>query len=134
MPSRPLPVLRLSVLLVGLALSGAACGEDDPLTGRRDASQALSRGRDLYVVSCSLCHGSKGDGRGARAATLVTPPTDFTDPEWQAQAEAEPRIAYRAIREGVEGTAMPAWPAFSEDETWDLVAYLLSVDEDAPAE
>jgi mono/diheme cytochrome c family protein len=30
------------------------------------------------------------------------------------------------IREGVRGTPMPSWKALSEDECWDLVAYVLS--------
>jgi len=37
---------------------------------------------------------------------------------------------YFVIREGVSGTAMPAWAGLNPKETWDLVAYVLSV---APA-
>jgi mono/diheme cytochrome c family protein len=34
---------------------------------------------------------------------------------------------YFAIREGVQGTPMPAWKALDENSTWDLVGYILSV-------
>jgi mono/diheme cytochrome c family protein len=40
-----------------------------------------------------------------------------------------PRRVYHAIREGVPGTAMASWKVLNQDETWDLVAYLLTVAE-----
>ena len=58
---------------------------------------------------------------------LVTPPTDFTDPVWRSGAQ--PQAVFAAIRLGVQGSAMPAWPALTEEETWDLVAYVLSLAE-----
>ena len=33
---------------------------------------------------------------------------------------------YYVIREGLRGTPMPSWKALSEDDCWDLVAYVLS--------
>ena len=38
----------------------------------------------------------------------------------------------RGGREGVRGTPMPAWKALGEGETWDIVAYVLSVAELGP--
>jgi len=36
------------------------------------------------------------------------------------------------IQEGSQGTAMPAWKNLSDEQTWDLVAYLLSISELGP--
>jgi mono/diheme cytochrome c family protein len=33
------------------------------------------------------------------------------------------------VREGVPGTPMPAWSWLSDDETWDVVAYVLTLAE-----
>jgi hypothetical protein len=34
-----------------------------------------------------------------------------------------------AIREGLHGTAMPSWTAFSEQDSWALTAHVLSLGE-----
>jgi len=94
---------------------------------RLGSPAARQQGRELYAQHCALCHGERADGRGPRRAALSTRPADFTDPSWRAGAT--PRRVYFVIREGVSGTPMPAWPMLKPGETWDLVAYLLSVGE-----
>ena len=39
----------------------------------------LSRGATLFAQNCASCHGMNGDGRGADAAKLATPPIAFAD-------------------------------------------------------
>jgi high-affinity iron transporter len=89
--------------------------------------EARARGRALFVRHCALCHGERADGQGARREGLSTRPRDFTDPAWALRSS--PRAVYFAIREGVRGTAMPSWRSLEAAETWDLVAFLLSVGE-----
>jgi high-affinity iron transporter len=113
----------------------AKCGDD---TGSRLAvpwdrlrsPEARRRGRELYLQNCVLCHGMAADGRGVRSMGLDRKPADFTDPTWGAKDA--PARAYGAIRNGVAGTAMPSWSALSDDESWDLVAYLVSVSATSP--
>jgi mono/diheme cytochrome c family protein len=87
--------------------------------------EARARGRMLFVANCALCHGVRGDGQGVRSMGLAESPANFTDPDWRRGVT--PRRAFFAIREGVHGTPMPAWKSLSENETWDLVAYVLSL-------
>ncbi len=91
--------------------------------------QARDRGRELYLQYCAICHGKKADGRGVRQM-ISSSPTDFTDRAWQRRAA--PTYTYYIIREGKRGTPMPSWKVLDEDETWDLVAYVLSVADEAP--
>jgi len=93
------------------------------------SAEARLRGRALFQDHCALCHGERADGRGRRR-NLSIPPADFRDPTWRARVT--PRRAFFVIREGIQGTPMPAWKALNEDETWDLVAYVLSVAEQTP--
>jgi len=93
---------------------------------RLRSSEARRRGRDLFLEHCALCHGQRADGRGVRR-NLSSRPADFTDPVWRRRTS--PRRVYHAIREGVPGTAMASWKVLTEEETWDLVAYVLSVAE-----
>ncbi len=115
------------------ALALSACEGDVPKAHRSTAvpvkrladPAARERGRALFARYCALCHGQRGDGRGERRAGLSSPPRDLTDPAWQSQVSSL-RI-FATIREGVPGTAMPSWAALSEEDTWDLVAYLRSL-------
>jgi mono/diheme cytochrome c family protein len=69
----------------------------------------------------------RADGRGERRQGFIRPPRDFTSAAWQRSTT--PRRVFFAIREGVRGTAMPAWKTLDSEQTWDLVAYVLSVSE-----
>lgn len=93
---------------------------------RLASAAALERGRALYLTHCALCHGERGDGRGVRR-NLSSHPRDLTDPTWRRRTS--PRGIFYVIREGVHGTAMPAWKALDDGETWDLAAYVLSLAE-----
>ena len=69
------------------------------------------------------------DGHGVRR-NLSSRPVDFTDPLWLERTPA--RRIFFVIREGVRGTAMAGWRTLDETETWDLVAYVMSVAEPKP--
>jgi mono/diheme cytochrome c family protein len=96
-------------------------------TAQLAARDAQNRGRVLFLESCALCHGERGDGQGVRREGLTRAPRDFTNPAWRESTS--PRHVFFAIREGIEGTAMPAWSGLTDQEAWDLVAYVLALGE-----
>ena len=118
-----------------ISLTFTACSGDSDLPdayrrivvpeARLRAAEARESGRELFLATCALCHGERGDGHGRRSAGLAKAPADFTDPAWRRRAT--PRRVFFAIREGLHGTPMPAWTSLTEAETWDLVAYVLSL-------
>ena len=127
--------LRAGLLI---SLSCTACSGPDsdlppPYAGlpvpaeRLRSPEAVARGRALFLADCALCHGECADGRGRRAAGFTKAPANFTDPSWRQRVS--PRRAFFVIREGLRGTPMPSWKALSEDESWDLVAYVLAAGE-----
>jgi mono/diheme cytochrome c family protein len=82
-------------------------------------------GETLYEENCAACHGEFGDGRGAEAASLSVPATDFTDQEMMAGISGEQ--LFQAISDG-KGQDMPAFgEQLSEEERWILAAYLRSL-------
>jgi len=110
------------------------CGEqrhDEGLAGEQLRDQAVrARGEVLYRQDCALCHGERGDGKGARVMGLDPKPASFTDPVWRTPEGAT--RAYEAITRGKPGTAMPAWgDTLSREDRVALVAYLVSVSENA---
>jgi mono/diheme cytochrome c family protein len=74
------------------------------------------RGRETYVANCASCHGAAGDGSGLQGAA------DFTDVDFmRGETPAE---FYEAIRDGVQGTAMPAWgDTLTDMQIWDVLYY-----------
>ncbi len=94
---------------------------------RLRSPNAREHGRVLFEQNCALCHGEDGGGNGPRSAALSPRPADFRDPDWRWRTSA--RRAYYVIREGQRGTPMASWRGLSEDDTWDLVAYIFSLPE-----
>lgn len=120
-------------LVLTLLCCGSPADQDLPEAYRRievagarlESAEARARGAVLFATHCALCHGNSGDGRGVRARNLSSPARDLTAPSWHNTTS--PRRIFFAIREGVPGTAMPPWKALSEEECWDLTAFVLSL-------
>ena len=122
-----------AVALVMAASCGPSVDRDLPSAyrdvavppGLLESKDARARGAVIFEKNCAICHGVRGDGHGLRSQTLSGRPRDFTDRSWRERTS--PRHVYHAIREGVSGTAMPSWRSLSEEQSWDLVAWVLSL-------
>jgi len=104
---------------------------------------ALAGGEQLYAQNCAACHGEDGVGDGVFADDLAATgeasmqtmsgtenmmmqtPVDFTDPA--RMLGASPALLQGKILRGGMGTGMPMWGSiFTEDQIWDVIAYLYS--------
>jgi mono/diheme cytochrome c family protein len=94
------------------------------------SDDARGRGRALFRRKCALCHGERADGNGARREGLSGKPINFHNREWRANTS--PLAVFQILSEGKRGTSMPAWPTLSDEQKWDVIAYVLSVAEDGP--
>jgi high-affinity iron transporter len=79
------------------------------------------------MQNCAICHGPSGDGNGVRSVGMQPPPANLTVPPWSDLASAGK--TYRAIHDGVQGTAMPSWLTLTDPQIWDLVAYIHTLGE-----
>ena len=66
-------------------------------------SPDLERGRQLYRVNCSSCHGDEGRGDGQGAAALRPRPANLAEHDYTMARLSD------ALWNGVAGTAMQAW-------------------------
>jgi outer membrane protein assembly factor BamB/mono/diheme cytochrome c family protein len=116
---RALPVsLAASALALWAAL---ALAQDAPVANPfAGDADAIAAGKAIYDTTCAGCHG--GSGVGGNGTPLNRPLT-------RAGGDAD---LFRLIREGVADTAMPAFPALSDDSTWRIIAYVRSLDATAP--
>jgi predicted ferric reductase/mono/diheme cytochrome c family protein len=110
-------VALLAVMLLGIAAMSVEptrllAEEELSLPGKPSAV----RGKEIFEARCTSCHGTAGDGSGLEGAA------GFTDLEFMRQKK--PSELFKAIRDGVEGTAMPAWgDILSEMDIWDVLYY-----------
>jgi mono/diheme cytochrome c family protein/plastocyanin len=109
------------------------------------SSTQLATGKSLYQTNCAACHGENGAGDGQFAEQMkaiaektqdehgIQVPTDFTDAEHLL--EGKPAILQGLLLRGGMGTGMPMWGTiFTDEQTWDLVAYLYSIQFDYQGE
>jgi high-affinity iron transporter len=93
--------------------------------GLLTSRDAQERGRAIFATNCALCHGVMGDGRGQRQEGMNPPPANLALIAWSEPKRAN-RV-FQVVRNGIQGTAMPSWPMLSDQEVWDLVAYMYSL-------
>jgi mono/diheme cytochrome c family protein len=105
--------------------------------------ESLVNGQQLYTQNCAACHGENGAGDGVFADDLAAvaessmqtmagtedimmqSPVDFTNPT--RMLGASPALLQGKILRGGMGTGMPMWGSiFTEEQIWNLIAYLYS--------
>jgi cytochrome c oxidase cbb3-type subunit 3 len=111
-----------SLILLAIAVSA---DDRNPLAGDPRAAKA---GEYEFRINCALCHGlgARGGGRGP----------DLTRAHKRhAHSDAE---MFQIISNGIPGTAMPAngtnaqGVGMTDEEIWELIAYIRSVEVKAP--
>src|ERR1700719_4285489 len=85
----------------------------NPLAG---SSVAVAAGQRLYGQACQACHG--GEGRGDRGPALTT--SSFPH-------GSEDVDLFRNIRTGIAGSEMPAFQKLTDDQVWQLISYIRSL-------
>jgi cytochrome c oxidase cbb3-type subunit 3 len=122
---RPLRHLLLLALL-GLCSKPLFAQDKNPFTGDVNAAKL---GESQFRANCAFCHGlgARGGGRGP----------DLTRAHKKhGNADAD---LFRTINQGVPGTAMPPNGAtqqgvgMTDDEIWQVITYIRSVQNKAPA-
>lgn len=86
---------------------------------------SIEEGKKLYQENgCALCHGDQGQGDGSLAEGQNVTPRNFKEYE---EMKRMPTIRMeQAIKNGIEGTAMPAFNQFSDSQIDALINYLRS--------
>jgi len=119
-----------SLLAGGVALTAVAllraADDRNPLAGNPKAAKA---GEYEFRINCALCHGlgARGGGRGP----------DLTRAQKKhTHSDAD---MFQVISNGIPGTAMPAngtngqGVGMTDEEIWQIIAYLRSIEVKAPA-
>jgi mono/diheme cytochrome c family protein len=88
-------------------------------------------GATRYRTHCVQCHGAPGVAPDRFALGLTPAPSNLA----AAARDLHPADVFWTIRHGIKMTAMPAWLfRFSDDEIWDIVAFLHRLPSLSPVE
>jgi len=95
--------------------------------------KTLAQGSVLYRQQCLHCHGLTGDGRGATAPWVNPHPRDYREGRFkftsssQQEGTRKPRKEdlVRTIREGINGSSMPAFRLLPDDDIDALASYVI---------
>ncbi len=114
------PILAGSLLALAsfALLTAGAVGAADP---------DPAKGKEIYNLYCSTCHGPSGDGQGPVGKTLTPPPRDFTKGDFKyggTDQEIFDVISNGAASKG--GSAlMAAWGGvIPEGDRWSIVKFI----------
>jgi mono/diheme cytochrome c family protein len=93
-------------------------------------AERLAEGGRLYRRHCLQCHGLSGDGRGPTGPWIDPHPRDFRRGAFKFVSTGDgqkPRRAdlLRTIREGLRGTAMPAFGLLPDESREALAAFVV---------
>ncbi len=123
---------RRNICLVAFVIPVLGFGVFSPLAFPDQGS--ASRGKQLYNRYCSTCHGVDGKGEGTAAVYLSPKPRDFTRGIFKFQSTPVGSLPtdedlHRTLKNGMPGSAMPAWDRLSDQQRSDLVAYIKTFSE-----
>jgi len=99
---------------------------------KNDLRTHAERGRAVFAATCAACHGAQGDGTGPSAQGLkdnwghAVKPADLRSPH--LRCGDGPADIFRILSTGMSGTPMMSFAeALTEDQRWDVAAYILSL-------
>jgi len=96
-----------------------AGGKKNPLP---ETDDVVSQGQQVFLGSCSLCHGADGRGGTSIGGHMDPPAMDLTSAHVQHWSDGE---LFWIIQNGVRLTGMPAWKSsVSDDDTWKLARFI----------
>src|SRR5579864_5450152 len=114
-----LRIVRLCAVWLGFS-SGWMVAQDHTATNATNpmagSPVAVAAGQRLYRQACQACHG--GEGRGDRGPALTT--SNFAH-------GSDDVDLFRNIRTGITGSEMPAFQKLTDDQVWQLVSYIRSL-------
>ena len=85
----------------------------NPYAGRPDA---MAAGRNLFLANCSHCHGTNAEGKGARPSLHSERIRHATDGD----------LAW-LLKNGEIYKGMPSWASLPEQQRWQIIAYIRSL-------
>ncbi|MFQ5431338.1 MAG: c-type cytochrome [Nitrospinota bacterium] len=117
-------IIGLVLICISLIFSDVTLSAENPIT--EDAVIAsIIKGGDIYQVTCSVCHGDKGNADTWVSKSLNPKPRNFTDSK--VISSLSRAQMFHSIHNGRPGTAMqPFRNQLSEEQIVSVIDYIRS--------
>lgn len=112
----------LTVSSIGLAAANGAWLKKVPQADRERVNpfagnaEAIAAGANLFQGNCAKCHGESAEGKGSRPSLKSDRIRNATDGE----------IAW-LLKNGNPYKGMPIWAGLPEQERWQIISYVRSL-------
>ena len=129
-----------AIVLAGLGLMGLPVLAGQPTRVRPPVTEeSIRAGREIYMTTCSWCHGLAGQGDGPvpyfQSRTRAPRPRDFTTATFKFRTTASGEMPleqdlFNTITRGVPGF-MPSFTSLSVERRWQVIYYVKSFAKEA---
>jgi len=108
----------LGVMLIAFCLLASPVAAEQPADPVK--KELLEKGKKVYYKRCVWCHGVEGGGDGPSADRLFTRPRNFIQGTFKIRRTDSGELPLeedliRTVKNGLPGSAMPAWGEFLSD-------------------
>jgi mono/diheme cytochrome c family protein len=112
-------IIGIGLLLacaVAPALAQRGGGAAAPANPFANNQAAIQDGEAVFNQNCTMCHGARGAG-GELGPALAS--------GWRNDSRGNDAQLFSTIKNGIRGTAMPAWSGkLMDDQIWKIAAYI----------
>lgn len=118
---------------VAVKSEAPALGKNDLAVFEAGSPALVEKGKEIFAVNCSSCHGATGSGDGIAAAALNPKPRNFHGPLSAWKNGASVKSIYVTLAYGVTGSGMASYKALPASDRFALAHFIRSMTPERPA-
>lgn len=113
--------------------AAASVSEDELKKLEAGSPDLVAKGKEIFGVNCTSCHGNEGKGDGMAAAALNPKPRNFLGPISAWTHGASVKSIYVTLAHGSPGTGMASYKALPASDRFALVHFIRSMMPEKPS-